>query len=373
MIVHTPVFEAGPACLLPRPDRLYHQFTFHRRSSAINTERIPAILAEYGLKVRGKREVPGGPSRSENVIVETDAGKKLLKCYKQTVEPAAIRHEHSILSHLAQVSFPAPRLTPTARGETLIQQGDRYYALFDVLEGYFQYHNYVFLPAQICRFITVSGQTLGALHTTLRDFTPSGRHPQGFTSREGARWRELGWFISQLDWCEREAPGQAGEDLALMISDHAGWVHEVLCRMDEMLRGAELPRLIIHGDYGPYNLFFKPGMPVVILDFELARLDWRLTDLATALPSFARSRLGFSREKLKAFLEGYRTYCPVEAEELVFLPAVWQFLTLRRLIVCWYRCCTTGAEHWLAEARQRLKLAHWLIINHNTLLQWLLQ
>jgi Ser/Thr protein kinase RdoA (MazF antagonist) len=112
---------------------------------------------------------------------------------------------------------------------------------------------------------------------------------------------------------------------------------------------------------------------VVILDFELARLDWRLTDIATALPSFARSRLGFSLPKMRAFVAGYRARCTVEADELALLPDVWRFLTLRRLIVCWQRFYDTHARRWLDEAAQRLALALWLSDNQPRLSGWLTQ
>ncbi|MHC4159526.1 MAG: phosphotransferase enzyme family protein, partial [Planctomycetota bacterium] len=132
-------------------------------------------------------------------------------------------------------------------------------------------------------------------------------------------------------------------------------------------REAAPPRLIIHGDYGPYNLFFKRGVPVVVLDFELARSDWRLTDLAKSLSYFAKNRLGLNIQKMKQFLGAYQTYCPVAADELRFLPTVWQFLTLRRLVVCWSRYCNTGSKNWLLEAQHNLNLNSFLMVNQDRL------
>jgi Ser/Thr protein kinase RdoA (MazF antagonist) len=361
-MITTPIFETSYLAV-PRPDRLYRRIAFQRRAPDIATELLRDIVAEYGLDLSGGIEVPGGPGRSANLIVGTSAGRKMLKRYKETVEQAAIHHEHSILTYLATIGFPAPPLAMTRRGETLIRRAGRYYALFDVLDGYFQYHNYFHLPGQTEQFIATSGQALGSLHAALCDFAPAGLHPNGFIARGGERWRELGWFIERLEQCRRAAPELRAEGAALlrrMLAEHAHGVETTLRALDARLKAAAPAQLIVHGDYGPYNLFFKRGAPVVILDFELARLDWRLTDLATALPSFARSRLGFSFSKMRVFLAGYQARCPVEHTELALLPDVWRFLALRRLIVCWQRFCDTHAMRWLDEARQRLDLAHWL-------------
>jgi Ser/Thr protein kinase RdoA (MazF antagonist) len=373
MCMTTPIFQTSHLAV-PRPDRLYRRFAFQRRPSAVAADLLRHIVGEYGLELRAAGEIPGGPGRSDNLICVTSAGKKMLKRYKQTVEPDAIRHEHSILTYLARVDFPAPRLASTADGETLVSRNGGHYALFDVLEGYFQYHDYFHLPAQTQRFIAASGAALGSLHETLRHFTPEGRNPNGFVARRGERWRSLEWYIARLDHCGLEAPDLHAEDapkLRRMLSQHAGSVEETLRLLDGRLRAAAPPCLIVHGDYGPYNLFFKRGAPVVILDFELARLDWRLTDLATALPSFARSRLGFSFRKMNCFLAGYRARCPIELDELMLLPDVWRFLTLRRLIVCWRRFCETRVSRWLDEAQQRLDLARWLIEHQQDLAGWL--
>jgi Ser/Thr protein kinase RdoA (MazF antagonist) len=352
---------------VPRPDRLYRQFRFRSHHPALELNLVEDILAEYGLRLQGRVEVPIG--RSENVIFKTPAGKKMLKRYKKTLIPVSLSYEHSILNHLAQIDFPAPRLNPTVHGETLLQKDDRCYALFDVLEGYFQYHNYFLLPAQTRQFISMSGQALGALHNALRDHTPEGYHTNSFKSKEGDR-RDLNWYIDKLDWCRQEIPRLQTDEahvLSRMYAEHASWIIETLHHLNDRIEEAAPLRLIIHSDYGPYNLFFKPGASTVILDFELAHLDWRLADLAMALPYFAGGRLGFSVNKMNYFLAGYQTSCPIDPSELHLLPSVWLFLTLRRILFCWYRFCEAPADRWVAEAQQKLKLARWLITNQDML------
>ncbi|RPI35101.1 MAG: hypothetical protein EHM70_00735 [Chloroflexota bacterium] len=357
-------FPNTPIYGIPRPDRLYRQFAFRQQPSEIDQGKVRDILLDYGLFLLTPAVAPAGPGRSDTLVLETTDGVKLLKRYKSNLDAAAIRHEHSILRHLARVYFPAPRLTFTTSDDTFIQREDRIYALFDYFDGYFQYHNYFFLPAATRQFVAASGRALGLLHAVLKDFDPEGQNPNGFKSRQGERWRELDWFTEKLAWCKTklpDLPNEAARELDGMMSKHSAWIESRLRELDVYLRAADPTRLIIHGDYGPYNLFFKQDRPVIILDFELARLDWRLSDLANALPSFARSRLGFNYTRMADFLGAYQSVFPIDQQELQLLPDVWLFLTLRRVIVCWHRYCETQAQGWLDEARQKLALAHWLI------------
>jgi Ser/Thr protein kinase RdoA (MazF antagonist) len=103
----------------------------------------------------------------------------------------------------------------------------------------------------------------------------------------------------------------------------------------------------------------------VMIDFELARLDWRLTDLATSMNTFARNRLGFQQKKMHHFLQAYQETSKVETEQLNYLPDVWEYLSLRRLIVCWSRGLETGQKKWLVEALDRMRIIDWITTHKN--------
>jgi Ser/Thr protein kinase RdoA (MazF antagonist) len=110
---------------------------------------------------------------------------------------------------------------------------------------------------------------------------------------------------------------------------------------------------VIHGDFGPYNLLVRRGHPVVMADFELARNDWRLVDVVTALPRFARSRMGFSRYRAEALLRGYRSVDPEIDAELPYAPSLLEFLQLRFAAVSLERSTTDGGRS-LVRARSAL-------------------
>jgi Ser/Thr protein kinase RdoA (MazF antagonist) len=132
---------------------------------------------------------------------------------------------------------------------------------------------------------------------------------------------------------------------------------EELLRLDGQLSEAGLSRTVIHGDYGPYNLLVRAGREPLAIDWELTRLDWRLTDLATALPRFAGRRTGWDAGAADRFLGGYRSNAPVDPAELSHLPSVAEFLAIRRAIVCIGRFVASGDEAWSRQAKERLRLA----------------
>jgi Ser/Thr protein kinase RdoA (MazF antagonist) len=374
--IKPPVFPESFFVSLPRPDRWYRRLELRQRQPSLSAEQVGRVLAGYGLGVQGTITMVPGALRSTNAVVETDAGRKLLKRYRDTVEQAAIVHEHSILRYLAQVGFPAPRLSTTSNGDTVVAEDGERYALFEYLEGYFQYHNRIFVPPQTRKLVVSAGKALACFHQALKHFVPAGCNPNGFRSLEEDRWRGLNWYMERLDRCRTETDREDSDHSSLLTGQlrwHASWIGDALRDLDARLQMAELPRVIVHGDYGPYNLLFKRGAAVVVVDLELSRLDWRLTDLATALEKFARNRAGFDFGKVRCFLEAYRSVFPMTPGEMDLLPQVWQFWILRHIITWWHRYSTDGEVHWLVKAERALDLIRWLMANERVVAESLVQ
>lgn len=357
-----PQFTTVPLPRIPRPDRLIQQIKDQNNKSRVDEPFLAGIVASFGLQPTSSIEISGTNGRSNNYIIYTNSGRKILKQYIASADLDEIRQEHSILKYLEQVTFPSPRLAVTEDGSTFLERDGRYYAVFDYLEGYFQYHNYLYLPSHAAKFIEYSGKALGSMHFTLKDFSPVGCNPNGFRSKDGSRWRDIGWFLEKLQSCTQaeQIPGFGMDSAHARFLKLSPWMIELLHKLDATLREEDPLRVIIHGDYGPYNLFFKPGSPVIILDFELSRLDWRLTDLAHSFNTFCRSRLGFHPQKMRLFLRAYSTNFSISRAELRLLPLVWQFLSLRRSIVCWFNFCCGGGNHWMEEAQRKMGIVHWI-------------
>lgn len=368
-----PIFWVKPGLQLPRPDRLnFRSLLTPDKLSREDEQWIAAIASSYGISLLQPAKKVGTDGRSNNWVLITNEGKKILKKYKPSVEAEQILQEHDILSQLAVFQFPAPRLNKNIHGETLTIIGNGYFALFDYLDGYFQYHEQIYFPSQTGTFLELAALSLASLHETLRDFTPVGKNPNGFVSKEGPRWLGLSWYLEQLAANRQQTQDRlkvdSGDELSVIYSRGA-WIEERLTMLDETLTTAPLDRVIIHGDYGPYNLLFKHGKPVVMIDFELARLDWRLTDLATSMNTFTRNRLGFQQNKMHRFMQAYQSASNVGPEQLDYLPVVWEYLSLRRLLVCWSRVLETGQKKWLTEALDRMQMIDWITTHKNDIMK----
>lgn len=358
-IIDYPEVTISRRPVFPNPSQVLHHLSSRLQKKSNELAPVAELLKFYEGDWRKVHQV-SLPSRSVNRVIDLPQGKRFLKRYKPTVDEDMIRHEHSILLHLEQRRFPSPRLIKTTAGDTFVRLGSQTYALFDYIDGYFQYHHYLMLPPVRLHFIADSAVALGNLHMSLQGCKLEGKSFNGFVSTTGERWREVDWFLDKLDWCRLQNPQRPVPQEIQKMALISGQFSKRLTGLDQSIKQAEPSRTVIHGDYGPYNLMFKNGSPVIILDFELARLDWRLTDICQSLFSFCRGRLGFSQTKMHTFLNAYQSVLPISKQEFTLLPAVWQFLNLRRIVICWERWIQHGSERMLLEISRRMNTLRWI-------------
>ena len=93
---------------------------------------------------------------------------------------------------------------------------------------------------------------------------------------------------------------------------------------------------MIHGDFGIHNLAFRRDGTVVVFDFELARLEWRLVDLVIVL-SRALPESG------RAFLHGYRQVNEITPTEWGPSPRSGEFHLLAGAVRSWRNFPRRGA------------------------------
>jgi len=348
---------------LPRPRRLYQYIKARVVPPGIDAETAAAVLDPYGLTLRrGPYNLPLG-GRNRTVLVHTSAGKMVLKRYRRHWQATTIRHEHSILTGLEQVNFPAPRLVTTTEGESLVSQDDAHYGLFDYVSGVNYAATYL-LQSRRRQLLHVAGETLARLHQRLEGFVPTGHHHLGFVSYSEARPRDLDWYMAQLDrlphqsFAVNEAEERAYVD---WLAQNRDLIRVKLLQIDEKLASVQLPRRIIHGDFGIHNLLFQSDGTAVVHDFELARLEWRLYDLIITL-----SRMKV--ENRSGFLTAYQNAYPLSRDEWHFLPQVWQAYVQQGAVRAWHNYFVLGDGRRLCSAYRRVNQADWALINRERLL-----
>jgi len=349
---------------LVRPDRLVARMVARRRSETLRGAIVRAAVDGFGLPEPVQIEPSPSPGGRGTVLVLRDAvgDAWLLKRYKESLGDRDIAVEHAVLQRLAAIRFRAPRLRRGASGATVVHVEGARVALFELVGGHVHPHERLFSPVDRRRLEAQAGATLGGLHAALCGFEPPAASENGFVSLTGPRVRPVAWFSDRL----AVLAGAAGRRGAL--DEAAGWIAAELDRLDGLLEGAAPTRTVVHGDYGPYNLLLRTGRAPFVIDFELARIDWRLTDLATAIPRFAQRRIGFERPAAVRFLDGYRARTAIDEAELALLPAVAEYLALRRAVVCWDRHASSSEQKWLDQARERLAFARRLASGRHPLI-----
>jgi Ser/Thr protein kinase RdoA (MazF antagonist) len=314
----------------------------------------PAIadaLAEYGLGDQPTTLVDQS-GRSLSLLVRTPSGAAVLKRYKASLSASSIHCQHSVLLELERRGFPCPRLRRTLDGSTLVERAGQRYDLTGFLHGYARWDRSLLPPRESLELRQGAGAALAAFHDVLEGFEPPFEHEARVATTQGAGPDAL---VAAIDSClavDIPAGAPAGSRL---LWERGPQSSASLATLREQLMRADLPLTVIHGDYGPYNLLVRNERRLAVMDLELSRRDWRLIDLARAIPRFGSNRRGFSLRRARRFLVGYLRLQPLARRELELLPALSAYLDLRRSVVSWERFADSGDVDWLGAAVGHLR------------------
>lgn len=356
-----------PNVFFPRPQRLYPWLKSYRKRQSIDTEKIDDILSEYDLYLVKKPKPSPDGFRNTSIIINTPRGKGVLKTYRKSLGDSTITLEHSILKYLSQIDFPATRVVETKSGQTLVKRGIDRHALFDYAEGSFRSFDYIAFPKQNHQYIAIAGEMLAELHKKLAAFAPQGYNPDGFKSKAGDRWRDTDWFADKLavslkETCLRNENFPKSEYAFLL--QNATRLKSILVANTKVLNDTDLPRQIIHKDYRPSHLLLRKKASPVIIDFEIACLDWRLVDIIEGLRTFCRHRKrNYCYDKIRTFLSNYQAHSPLTSTELRFFLSVWELAQVWGCIFFWHQHTQTGSIGSLNKACKGLKDLDWVTAN----------
>ena len=329
----------GPVLHVPRPARLAGAVTARLQPTAIPAAVVDEVLRAHGLTATGSARTLALGRRSHNVVVPTDGGRVVVKQYRADWTAARVVHVHDVLDHLAAVGSPAPTLRRRLDGGTWTTTGDRRFAVLDLVPGRNLSLDWLRREDRL-RAAMVAGRVLARLHLDLDGVEPRGEHHLGFTSLTGPARFPIGWYLERLSDLERapvdgDASGRADVPSLARLAGRADELADRLATLDRRLRPAALPRVVVHGDFGLHNLVFTGPDRALPVDFELARIDWRLTDLVLAIGRFGPDRTTWSIPAVAAFLAPYTRRCPLTRAELALLPEVWAFVRLAAGVRAW--------------------------------------
>ncbi len=210
------------------------------------------------------------------------------------------------------------------------------------------------------------GEMMARLHRRLKGFMPAGRHHMGFSDYTGPRWRDVEWHRRKLEEfktrsIETKQP-EPGSDSAWLV-ENSGRIGDEIARLDAILGNADLPRLIIHGDYGLHNLLFPPTA-ASSLSISSWRIEWRLSDLVSCLSRFRYGELGdisYDYESIGWFLEGYQQVLPLSVDEWRFFPQVWAFYRYQSAVQYWNSYYATNGRNASCTRRDAVAQAEYAL------------
>jgi Ser/Thr protein kinase RdoA (MazF antagonist) len=188
---------------------------------------------------------------------------------------------HSFMRHLGVRGLPVPDLLPRPDGHTYAVVEDGIYELQQWLDGQ------PFVsdgPGSDAR-LEAAARTLGRLHQASSEFQWQPHTWPEDRTDEAIAQAYVG-LIAERSQSER-LPESVRNGLARIAEQAAERLHPAV---EALLATPRPPELHIHGDYQAHNLAFEPDVVSSIYDFDAARWDRRIGELAYSLLYFAGVR-----------------------------------------------------------------------------------
>lgn len=269
---------------------------------------LAIVLSHYRIgAIDAIQEFPRGSRRSPKLIIRTDNGLYLLKRRARGKDdPFKVAFAHALQLHLAQKKFPLPRLIGTRKdNNSMLQWKGNIYELFEFIRGS-SYDNSLESTAD-------AGRTLGVFHQLLRDYQPEYEPPQG--SYHAARFvaaamQQIPQTLAQTD--PASAASHQRQIAQLVAFLHSGY-NEAAMRVNE-LGLPDWPMQIIHSDWHPGNMLFRGQRVLAVIDYDSARIQQRVIDVANGALQFSILGGGddpsqwpdyIDESRFKRFIRGY--------------------------------------------------------------------
>ncbi|MCA1846085.1 MAG: phosphotransferase [Actinobacteria bacterium] len=257
--------------------------------------------------------------------IAAEAGDFLVAVATERRTDASLRFEAMLLAHLEDRAVVAPRLVRTRAGRSWY----RSVAGEAVLVSEWAPGGGV--DASLAQHRRRSTRALAEYHAAVRSFPTRLRVEGGptlFTLEQGgpaaleAFTGISGWYL--------DADGRR------RLRSASSYLWRQFIRVPALLHagGATLPRLVIHGSFGPATIVLDngdgPGLPADgLTGFERARYDMRALDLAAALKTFAGATGGFDLDRCAELVAAYDEVDRLSPGEVEALPAI---LRVERLV-----------------------------------------
>jgi len=306
--------------------------------------------------------LPGGKSQHYHVV--TSSGEYVIRRSYRSKTLDGIRFEHELAGHLRRHRFPAPAVVPSISGDTCLALEERLYSVSVFVKGS------PYRAGNTPQLQEVA-QTLATYHQLVASFRPASPTPNGPFLNESLRKRMDAMPSPDRMASLFAAYGAESPQGQLLVSlPYALERGEAALSVLDRLY-AHLPQLVIHAGCRRGSALFAADSLIAMLDFDSARLEARVLDLAVALHDFAKVygdpaspdyKVPLDPQAASQFLSSYQEIQPLESAEVEALPALLVAKRLKRALGRYERLCE-GEELTEGDVRKiglELARVRWL-------------
>ena len=283
------------------------------------TEELAMCLSHYDIGAITKiQEFARGSRRAPKVVIDAAQGRYLFKRRaKGRDDSAKVAFTHRIQLSLAGQNFPLPHLIGTKReNNSMLVLDDQIYELFEYIEGV----NY---DGSIeCTYH--AGHILGLYHKLLADFQSPYTPPTGSYHNAKAIRQAIGSTIRSLTVDGQASAEALGRSVQSLDDAYTQCAKEVTG-----LGLNKWSKQIVHGDWHPGNMLFRDRKVVAVIDYDAARLQQRVIDLANGALQFSIIGGGedpagwpanIDTRRFREFVRGYDSVNIVSVAEVRCVP-----------------------------------------------------
>ncbi|MHC4562393.1 MAG: phosphotransferase enzyme family protein [Planctomycetota bacterium] len=283
------------------------------------TFELATCLSHFDLgTITELTEFPRGSRRAPKLVIDCEQGRFLFKRRARGRDDLAkVAFTHQIQLALAGQNFPLPHLLGTRReNNSMLVLEDHIYEMFEYIEG----GNYDGSLESTYH----SGHILGLYHKLLAGFQGAYSPPTGSYHNAKAIHQAIGNTVRSLP-VDEEMSSSTLSDAVESLSQ--AYTH---CAKEANELGlAEWPKQIVHGDWHPGNMLFREQKVVAVIDYDAARLQQRVIDLANGALQFSIIGGGedpstwpehIDERRFREFIRGYDTVNIVSVAELKSVP-----------------------------------------------------
>ncbi len=249
--------------------------------SIFAADELAIVLSHYDIGIlEAIQEFPRGSRKAPKLLLRADSGLYLLKRRARgRDDPFKVAFCHQLQLYLASKQFPLPHLIGTKKdNNSMLQWKGGIYELFEFIKGT-GYDNSLDATAE-------SGRTLAVFHKLLADYEPEYEPAVG--SFHGSRTVSTS-FDAIPRTLNKTSPVEGdseGEELLARVKFLQTAYNEAAMKVND-LGMPDWPMQIVHSDWHPGNMLFRGARIVAVIDYDSARIQQRITDVANAALQFS--------------------------------------------------------------------------------------